>query len=220
MIINQLYQGKYMLKIKSAMIFIPMLLSLPMTLPAETNKAMVPIIAYLLSDTEQEPEPGFIVPAIDEAEKQEFLTAINNARSQPQDCGTYGIKPAVSSLVWNEKLYKAAYTYNYDMAYGGAWSHVGSGTEFDIVASNIVDIQYSTMTDRITYYDYRYFAIGENIAAGYNSTASVISGWLGSDGHCANMMNSNYTEVGMSLLINPDDSKNYYYYWTQNFGRS
>jgi len=179
------------------------------------NAAMIPIISYLLFDSSS--EPAFTVPAISDTKKQEFLSAINNARAQVQDCGVYGNKGPVASLAWNDNLYQAAYTYSYDMAYGGAWNHIGSGTEFDIVAANTPGVSASTLESRMVYYNYNYWTAGENIAAGQNSTASVIATWIASDGHCSNLMSSDFTEVGMALLF--DISTSYYYYWTQNFGK-
>ncbi|SFV67217.1 hypothetical protein MNB_SV-13-1015 [hydrothermal vent metagenome] len=41
-------------------------------------------------------------------------------------------------------------------------------------------------------------------------------GWLKSDSHCANLMNPNFTELGMAMI--KDESTKYIHYWTQNFG--
>lgn len=71
--------------------------------------------------------------------------------------------------------------------------------------------------DRIKYYDYTYYSIAENIAMGYSSIEQVMANWLSSDGHCNNLMNADFTEMGMALLYNK--SRKYQYYWTQNFGR-
>ena len=204
-----------MLKINISISFIIIIIITPIA-TASSNPVLVPIINYLVSsDTPIETE--FPIPNINDTQKQEFLTAINNARSHAQDCGRYGIKSSVDPLTWSDKLYKVAYVHNYDMAYSGVFSHTGSGTEFDIVAMNIDGISTSTMTDRIRYYEYRYSTIGENIAAGYSSIESVITGWLNSDGHCDNIMDADFTQVGMALLYN--EHSNYRYYWTQNFGK-
>ena len=159
---------------------------------------------------------GFYIPPISDAQKKEFLDAVNNARAQQQDCGQYGIKPAVSALSWSDKLYKAAYTYNYDMVHGNAWHHVGSNTDSDIVAKNLHLGRGSTMRDRIEYYNYDFYYIGENIAKGQQNVNAVIHAWLDSDGHCKNMMDPHFTELGMSLMLSNDK---YGKYWTQDFGK-
>jgi len=62
-------------------------------------------------------------------------------------------------------------------------------------------------------------SVGENIAAGLSlsSVSAVVQAWVGSPGHCANLMRSNYTEIGASKFSNP--ASNYNVYWTQVFGR-
>ena len=164
-------------------------------------------------------ENSFVIPPISEKQKQEFLDAINTARTQQQDCGKYGIQPAVSRLTWSDKLYKAAYTYNYDMVHGNARHHTGSNTNSDIVAKALHLNHGSSTRDRIKYYKYDFYYIGENIAEGYESVDDVIQGWLDSDGHCQNLMNPNFTEFGMSLIESDDPNDKYGKYWTQDFGQ-
>ncbi len=170
---------------------------------------------------------SFSVPTITQEEKTEFLNAVNDARSQAQDCGAYGIKPAVHALSWNETLYKAAYTYNYDMDNGDAWYHVGSGTEYDIVDPNSDG---STLPERVEYYNYNWSVIGENIAKGQKTVDEVIAGWIDSDEHCINLMSPDFTEIGMSLLVGTGtgylttngvttEVEIEYNYWTQDFGK-
>jgi uncharacterized protein YkwD len=53
--------------------------------------------------------------------------------------------------------------------------------------------------------------VGENIAQGYSTAASVMTGWMESDGHRANIENCSYTVIGIGA--NPNG-----WYWTQVFG--
>ena len=43
-------------------------------------------------------------------------------------------------------------------------------------------------------------AYGENIAYGYNSSASVMNGWVNSQGHYANIINGSYRSVGIGAV--------------------
>ena len=56
----------------------------------------------------------------------------------------------------------------------------------------------------------RYGAAGENIARGYPTPAAVVEGWMNSPGHRANILNENFTTIGVG-----------YYepgrYWVQMF---
>ncbi len=50
----------------------------------------------------------------------------------------------------------------------------------------------STAGQRITAAGYTWSAYGENIANGYSSEQAVINGWLGSEGHCKNIMSAEF----------------------------
>lgn len=54
---------------------------------------------------------------------------------------------------------------------------------------------------------------GENIAMGYGSPEAVMDGWMNSDGHRANILNSGYTDIGIGAFC-VDGT----YYWVQCFG--
>src|SRR5436305_7705289 len=43
-------------------------------------------------------------------------------------------------------------------------------------------------------------ALAENIAAGYPTPEAVVSGWMNSPGHRANIMSPNYTEIGVGVV--------------------
>lgn len=55
---------------------------------------------------------------------------------------------------------------------------------------------------------------GENIAAGYETTASVMAAWLGSGGHRANIERPEFRALGVGVAV----SGNGRYYWSQDFG--
>ena len=161
----------------------------------------------------------FDAPAIETSVKQVYLTAINNARAVHQNCGSRGIKKAVAPLKWNDALYKAAYEHSENLVKSDTFSHTGSGTPSDWTATVKELGKGSTFIERIEnngYLDYK--TIGENITSGTNrNTAQIaIDAWLKSDGHCANLMNPNYTEVGMAHVEKAGTE--YIHYWTQNFG--
>ena len=56
---------------------------------------------------------------------------------------------------------------------------------------------------------------GENIAAGYPSASSVVSAWMNSSGHRANILNPNFKSIGIGCVY---QSTGYGYYWAQSFG--
>lgn len=56
--------------------------------------------------------------------------------------------------------------------------------------------------------------VGENIAAGYRSAASVVRAWLNSPGHRANILNPDFTRIGLGLAAGAGGTR----YWVQDFG--
>ena len=107
-----------------------------------------------------------------------------------------GLTPlAASDTLEGAAEWKAAH-----MAYFGYFSH---------------DDQSPTRSwdQRIRDCGYSYGA-GENIAYGYRTPLEVVTGWLNSSGHRANIENPNYRVLGVGAAV--DDSGRTY--WVQNFG--
>lgn len=46
---------------------------------------------------------------------------------------------------------------------------------------------------------YDYWSIGENIAIGYPSAATIVDGWMTSPGHRQNILEKKYEEVGIAI---------------------
>lgn len=57
-----------------------------------------------------------------------------------------------------------------------------------------------------------YCTAGENIAAGYSSSQSVMEGWRSSSGHYQNIISSKFKKIGIGVNI-----INNQYYWVQIF---
>jgi len=100
------------------------------------------------------------------------------------------------------------------MAKNKTMSHYGSGNSSDW-SGIIFHHKKSTFKERILNNGYQNWNnIGENIAVGQKTLDSVMDAWIKSDHHCANIMSSNFSDVGMAVIIGSDNKK----YWTQNFG--
>ena len=138
-------------------------------------------------------------PSSGEKFKQEFLYYINVTRQKGCNCGTKWYPPA-PPLVWNNNLQKSAYGHAKDMDNKHYFSHDskdGRNMEDRIVAAGYI------------FNGYKSFNIGENIAEGQQSIAQVMDDWYKSEGHCQNLMNPKFKEVGVSQ---------YNDYWVQDFG--
>lgn len=132
--------------------------------------------------------------------KREMLSRINEARRQARQCGSQSFA-AVEPLTWNCTLEAAAEAHSRDMAENDYFSHTGPDG---------VGIQ-----QRVSNRGYVWRAVGENIAAGQSTIAAVVEGWLDSPGHCSNIMNDAFTEMGMAKAKPDDSGSTYISYWTQ-----
>ena len=131
--------------------------------------------------------------------RDEFLAAVNQARSVTQVCGNTPCGPA-PPVSWSDNLALAAYLHSEDMVSNNFFSHTGSDG--------------SSPGQRISRQGYPWRAYGENIAAGPPTVSSVIQGWLGSEGHCRNLMDPVFTEIGAGYAIGPFGGNPAARYWT------
>lgn len=135
-----------------------------------------------------------------------MVALVNQARSSTQQCGTETMGPA-SPLSYDAQLAAAAQRHAQDMS---------SKDYFDHTA-----LDGSTFVERVARTSYDGDAGGENIAMGYPSAAEVVQGWLASPGHCVNLMDPEFDEVGLGLAFRDDPRYNLpVAYWVQVFGYS
>jgi uncharacterized protein YkwD len=87
----------------------------------------------------------------------------------------------------------------------------------------ISDEQFShgaAFMDRISAVHFDWIDAGENIATGYTTPESVVDAWMASPGHCANILDPQYREVGTGVVNRMiRGTSNIDGTWTQDFGR-
>lgn len=66
-------------------------------------------------------------------------------------------------------------------------------------------------------YAVSYSYVGENLAAANSSSEATVKQWINSEGHYANMINPEFTELGVGFHYDPNSE--YKYYWVQIFRR-
>jgi uncharacterized protein YkwD len=133
------------------------------------------------------------------------LARINQLRAAGASCGSRGAFAPALPLRWNRLLTRAAASHTADMAANDYFSHTSADGR--------------SMSDRVNATGYAWSSLGENIAAGYATVDSVMDGWMLSDGHCANLMNPGFDEVGLACVAGAAGSR-YGHYWTQDLARS
>ncbi len=125
--------------------------------------------------------------------KTTLLKLVNEVRKKGCQCGDTYYYPA-PPVSWNNQLEQAAFNHSADMFQQKYFSHVAPDN--------------SRGGTRIERVGYSWKAYGENIATGYNNEKAVLQGWIKSPGHCKNLMNKTYTEMGVARVGT---------YWTQAF---
>ena len=128
------------------------------------------------------------------------LGLVNEARSRSRRCGwkRYDAAPALSL---SESLNRAAAAHARDMADRSRLDHTGGDG--------------SSSAERATRAGYAWRVVGENIASGQATPEQVVEEWLGSAHHCANLMSSDFTEMGVGFAANSTSAGGIY--WAQVF---
>ncbi|WP_235692413.1 CAP domain-containing protein [Deinococcus aquaedulcis] len=134
----------------------------------------------------------------------EVLRLTNQARAQGYNCATNRTgAAALPPLRLDPTLTVAAQAQSAGMALYGYFDHTSS---FD-GSTPMRRVQAAGMTP---------LSVAENIAAGQQTPAEVVQGWLKSPGHCRNIM-GDFTRIGLSYVNRPGTT--YGRYWTQVFAR-
>lgn len=130
-----------------------------------------------------------------------ILAATNRARASRRTCGTRQFA-AAPPLAASTALSQAAFAHSTEMATLRYFSHEGKDG--------------SQVGDRARNAGYAWQAIGENIASGMRTPNEAVAGWVASPGHCANLMNPGFTDMGAGFS---ETRENGIVHWTQVFGR-
>lgn len=96
---------------------------------------------------------------------------------------------------------------------------VAQGHSDDMAQNNYFahsDLSGGQPWDRAKKAGYTNGRVGENIAGGYNTPYEAMVGWMGSSGHCANILSAPYTEIGIGIATRPESD--YVVYWTMVLG--
>ena len=117
---------------------------------------------------------------------QQVLTLVNRERAAN----------GLSALRLDDTLCRYATVKSQDMHDNGYFSHTSPtyGSPFDMMKSFGITYNYA----------------GENIAMGYSTPEAVMTAWMNSAGHRANILSENFTTLGVGYVADGG-------YWTQWF---
>jgi len=165
----------------------------PSTVPATTEPtapATTPASPSAPAPTSPAPTPTpTSAPTGNTALEAEVVTIVNTERA----------KAGCAALTTDDRLIAAARGHSADMAARGYFSH-----------TTPEGIEFST---RITSAGYRWSSAGENIAKGQRTAAEVMTSWMNSAGHKANILNCGFKNLGVGVAADAQGSL----VWTQDF---
>jgi uncharacterized protein YkwD len=128
------------------------------------------------------------------------LQLVNDVRARGTRCGSRSFAPAPP------------------MTLSGTLGGVAFGHAADMAAHNYfehVDLAGHSPADRVRAVGYQEKLVGENIAYGPQSVEEVVQGWLDSPGHCENIMDPRFAEMGIAFASG--QTSRHGLYWVQVF---
>ena len=138
--------------------------------------------------------------------EDEVLKLTNEARAAGANCHSMGTFGPADPLTMNAMLRCSARLHSQDMGENVFFDHTNPAGDDPF--------------ERMAAAGYRGFTMGENIAMGQQNPEEVVDGWLASDGHCRNIMDPSFTEIGVGYWEGASSNQffNGNKLWTQNFG--
>ncbi|NOX59386.1 MAG: CAP domain-containing protein [Planctomycetes bacterium] len=146
--------------------------------------------------TVSDSDPETPVDSLDDSVQVKVVELVNVRRQQGADCGSEGVFAPTDPLNSNDTLATMAQDHSTDMSMRAFFDH----TNPDGIGPG----------ERMAASTYQWSTWGENIAAGQRTADEVVESWMNSDGHCSNIMNPAFKEIGVGYAAKGS-------YWTQMF---
>jgi uncharacterized protein YkwD len=143
---------------------------------------------------------AFVVPPRSQAPvlASRALELVNEVRARGVRCGERAFGPA-PPVKLSGTLANVAFGHANDMAVHNYFEHQ--------------DLSGHSPADRVRAMGYPEKLVGENIAYGPKSAEEVVQGWLDSPGHCENIMDPRFAEMGIAYA--PGKASKHGLYWVQ-----
>ena len=151
--------------------------SSPAPAPAPRRSGSAPTPA---SPAPSSPAPVRATPAL----ASRALALVNEVRARGAQCGAQSFGPA-PPLSLSGTLASVALGHATDMAVHDYFEHQ--------------DLSGQSPADRVRAAGYQEKLVGENIAYGPQSVEEVVKGWLASPGHCQNIMDPRFAQMGIGF---------------------
>lgn len=173
----------------------------------DTDKPEINIPETEAPDMETPEAPETNIPETDTSEPETDVPETDN-NIQSQDALAIEVlrlvnaeraKAGLGSLTLDSSLSSVAKKHSEDMKSNNYFDHT--------------NLKGQSPFDRLKSAGIAYTTAGENIAMGQKTAQSVVSGWMNSSGHRANILNKNFGRMGLGTAKTYSGG----YYWTQIF---
>ena len=173
----------------------------PVAPPANARTAPVVAAASLPQSSSAPAPPATRMPvASGPGLAAQALQLVNDVRTHGVRCGQRTLAPA-PPLMLSGTLGGVAFGHAADMAEHDYFEHQ--------------DLTGASPADRVRAVGYREKLVGENIAYGPKTLEEVVQGWLDSPGHCENIMDPRFAEMGIAYAAGRTGRHGLY--WVQVF---
>lgn len=167
-------------------------------LEAARPRAKAPVATLKTPSAPEQPRP----PLKASLQAERMLSLINAARAHSTTCGNHTFGPA-PPLSLSSTLDGVALGHALDMANHNYFEHQ--------------DLSGHSPADRVRAVGYKEKLVGENIAYGVENADEAVQGWLDSPGHCENIMDPRFAEMGIGFA--QGRSSRHGLYWVQLFAQ-
>ncbi|MEL7606385.1 MAG: CAP domain-containing protein [Sedimentibacter saalensis] len=160
----------------------------PATTPAVTQPA-APVATQPAAPSTATTTPSNTVSSSNLSYEQKVAELVNIERQ----------KAGLSALTFDQSVSNVARTKSKDMAANNYFAHQSP--------------TYGSAGDMLTKFGIKWSAWGENIASGQKTPEAVVTAWMNSPGHRANILSTNFSKIGVGYAVNSNGTP----YWTQIF---
>lgn len=130
-----------------------------------------------------------------QADAEAAVRALNALRAQPRVCSGR-VWPAAGPLRWQATLGESAQRYAVELAARDRLDHVSASG--------------ATLRTRLREAGYAMRVSGENLAGGPETLDEALAQWLGSPGHCENLMAADFEEFGLACAASAGRLQRYW----------
>lgn len=160
----------------------------PATTPAVTQPA-APVATQPAAPSTAATTPSNTVSSSNLSYEQKVAELVNIERQ----------KAGLSALTFDQSVSNVARTKSKDMSANNYFAHQSP--------------TYGSAGDMLTKFGIKWSAWGENIASGQKTPEAVVTAWMNSPGHRANILSTNFSKIGVGYAVNSNGTP----YWTQIF---